>query len=85
MGLRRLYPECAFQSCILSVQPADLHFIHSGGMIAPLLGGTLLTINRSTPVYTSVVVFAVAGICVLLLKEDAGDGGRDCRERVVVH
>lgn len=53
-------------------------------MIAPLLGGSLLTINRSIPVYTSVVVFCIAGVCVLLLKEDAGDGGRG-RERVVLH
>ncbi|KAF8349514.1 MFS general substrate transporter [Amanita rubescens] len=41
-----------------------------GGMIAPLLGGMLLVIDRSIPVYTSVVTFAIAGCCVLLLKED---------------
>jgi len=56
-----------------------------GGMIAPLLGGTLLMIDRSSPVYTSVVIFAIAGICVLMLKEDAGDGGREPGERVVIH
>lgn len=39
-------------------------------MIAPLLGGMLLVIDRSIPVYTSVVTFAIAGCCVLLLKED---------------
>lgn len=41
--------------------------------------------DRSTPVYTSVVVFVIAGICVLLLKENAGDGCREPGERAVVH
>lgn len=55
-------------------------------MIAPMLGGMLLMIDRTVPVYTSVVIFAIAGICVLMLKEDEGDGGRtSTRERVVVH
>ncbi|KAJ3787641.1 MFS general substrate transporter [Lentinula aff. detonsa] len=47
-----------------------------GGMIAPALGGVFLIIDRSVPVYTSVGVFCFAGICVLLLQENAGDGGR---------
>ena len=54
-------------------------------MIAPMLGGILLMIDRSVPVYTSVVIFAFAGICVLLLKEDEGDGGKAKGERVIVH
>jgi hypothetical protein len=55
-------------------------------MIAPMLGGMLLMIDRSVPVYTSVVIFAIAGVCVLMLKEGAGDsGGRSKGERVVVH
>jgi len=41
-----------------------------GGMIAPMLGGVLLMIDRSVPVYTSAVVFAVAGTFVLLLREN---------------
>jgi len=41
-----------------------------GGMIAPMLGGILLVVNRSIPVYTSVVTFVITGFCVLLLKED---------------
>ncbi|KAL0961499.1 hypothetical protein HGRIS_006441 [Hohenbuehelia grisea] len=45
-----------------------------GGMIAPMLGGILLMINRSIPVYTSVVIFAFAGVCVLLLRE--GERGK---------
>jgi len=49
-------------------------------MIAPMAGGTLLMINPSFPVYTSIVVFALSGFCVLLLKETpsagAGKGGR---------
>jgi len=44
-------------------------------MVAPMLGGVLLMMNRSIPVYTSVVIFAIAGFCVLLLKEQSGSGG----------
>lgn len=59
-------------------------------MIAPLLGGTLLMISRAVPVYTSVVVFALAGFCVLLLKEGAGDsldrtGKGRAKGRAIVH
>ncbi|TFK52346.1 MFS general substrate transporter [Heliocybe sulcata] len=43
-----------------------------GGMIAPMLGGVLLMIDRSVPVYTSVVVFLISTVCVLML--DGGDG-----------
>ncbi|KAG6919261.1 hypothetical protein DXG01_008057 [Tephrocybe rancida] len=57
-----------------------------GGMIAPLLGGALLVIDRSIPVYTSVVVFVFAGFCVLLLRENAGDSGARVKgERALVH
>ncbi|XP_006462877.1 hypothetical protein AGABI2DRAFT_207539 [Agaricus bisporus var. bisporus H97] len=62
-----------------------------GGMIAPLLGGTLLMISRAVPVYTSVGVFTVAGICVLLLREGEGASfdrtgkGRRRATKVVVH
>ena len=52
-------------------------------MIAPILGGVLLMMDRSIPVYTSVVIFAIAGSCVLLLKEEAGESTRP--GRVVVH
>ncbi|KAF9543339.1 MFS general substrate transporter [Agrocybe pediades] len=50
-----------------------------GGMIAPMLGGVLLMMDRSIPVYTSVVIFAIAGFCVLLLKEGEGDSARGAR------
>lgn len=53
-----------------------------GGMIAPILGGVLLMVDRSVPVYTSVVIFAFAGFCVLLLKEDPRD---PTQERVIAH
>ncbi|CAA7262874.1 unnamed protein product [Cyclocybe aegerita] len=56
-----------------------------GGMIAPLLGGVLLMMDRSFPVYTSVVIFAIAGICVLFLKEGEGDRGIKSGGRVIVH
>ncbi|KAM6494435.1 Major facilitator superfamily domain containing protein [Amanita muscaria] len=53
-----------------------------GGMIAPLLGGMLLVINRSIPVYTSVIIFVISGFCVLFITEDRSpQRGR----RVVVH
>jgi hypothetical protein len=55
-------------------------------MIAPMLGGSLLMIDRSIPVYTSVVIFAIAGFCVLLLKEGAGDSARGRKGgRAIVH
>ncbi|KIL00200.1 hypothetical protein PAXRUDRAFT_821900 [Paxillus rubicundulus Ve08.2h10] len=46
-----------------------------GGMIAPLLGGALLVMDRSFPVYTSVIVYLISAACVLLLHETAGQGG----------
>ncbi|KAJ7601244.1 major facilitator superfamily domain-containing protein [Mycena floridula] len=55
-----------------------------GGMVAPLAGGMLLMINRSVPVYTSVVIFAIAGVCVLFLKEEDGDR-RHGRPKAVIH
>ena len=61
--------------------------INRSGMIAPILGGGLLMMNRSIPVYTSVVIFAIAGFCVLLLKENAGEGAhaRGKPDRVAAH
>lgn len=53
-----------------------------GGMIAPLLGGLLLTIDVSFPVYMSIVTFIIAGICVLFLKEAEKEEGE---ERVILH
>ncbi|KAG6835928.1 hypothetical protein H0H93_013263 [Arthromyces matolae] len=55
-----------------------------GGMIAPMLGGTLLMINQSIPVYTSVVVFVFAGFCVLLIRETPTENHLK-GERLVVH
>jgi len=54
-----------------------------GGMIAPILGGRLLMIDISFPVYTSVVTFIVAGICVLLLGERERSDDDDARRDVV--
>ncbi|KAH6871586.1 major facilitator superfamily domain-containing protein [Coprinopsis sp. MPI-PUGE-AT-0042] len=52
-----------------------------GGMIAPILGGILLMMSRTLPVYTSVVVFLFAAVCVVMLKEEprgtSGPGGVD--------
>jgi len=53
-----------------------------GGMIAPILGGQLLMIDVSFPVYASVVTFVIAGICVLFLKEAEKEEGE---QRVVLH
>ncbi|KAL0565988.1 hypothetical protein V5O48_016027 [Marasmius crinis-equi] len=47
-----------------------------GGMIAPILGGMLLVISRSIPVYTSVIVYVLSGLGVLMLKEGAGRGNK---------
>ncbi|KAG6812306.1 hypothetical protein H0H92_003479 [Tricholoma furcatifolium] len=54
-----------------------------GGMIAPMLGGALLMIDRSLPVYTSVAVFIFAGFCVLFIRENDSETRKG--ERVVVH
>ncbi|TFK63042.1 MFS general substrate transporter [Pluteus cervinus] len=56
-----------------------------GGMIAPIVGGMLLMLDRSFPVYVSIVVFTIASICVLLLNEGEGDSGRGKGERAIVH
>ena len=56
---------------------------NSGGMIAPILGGILLVMNRAVPVYTAVIVFAIAGFCVLLLKED--ENSRREKRKVLLH
>jgi len=55
-----------------------------GGMIAPILGGQLLMIDISFPVYTSVVAFIIAGICVLFLKEAEKQEGEE-NQRVTLH
>ena len=41
-------------------------------MIAPILGGMLLVVSRAVPVYTSVIVYVLSGVGVLMLKEGAG-------------
>ena len=56
-----------------------------GGMIAPILGGTLLMVNTSFPVYTSICVFTLSGVAVLLLSEDAGDTKGREGGPVIVH
>ncbi|KAL4081150.1 major facilitator superfamily domain-containing protein [Scleroderma citrinum] len=43
-----------------------------GGIIAPLLGGALLSVNRTLPVYASVVVYVFMIVFVLLLRETRG-------------
>ena len=37
-------------------------------MIAPVLGGVLLMVGRSLPVYFSIVIFTLAGVCTLMLR-----------------
>jgi len=53
-------------------------------MIAPILGGQLLAIDVSFPVYMSVVTFVIAGVCVLFLKEAEKQGGEE-NQGVVLH
>ena len=47
----------------------------SGGMIAPLLGGTLLMVNSSLPVFASIITFLVATVAVMLLRGHEGVRG----------
>jgi hypothetical protein len=49
--------------------------IDRGGMLAPLVGGILLSIDRALPVYAAVVMFFGAGICVLFLSEQPRRAG----------
>jgi hypothetical protein len=46
-------------------------------MIAPIIGGGLLVIDRSFPVYFAVGTFAMAGVFALLLKEDERAGDKE--------
>jgi len=55
-----------------------------GGMIAPILGGRLLAIDVSVPVYASVVTFFIAGFCVVLIKE-RGNADEVDHKRVSLH
>ena len=74
--------DVRFRSHSLFPFPLSDTLLYSGGMIAPILGGILLMIDRSVPVYTSVVIFAFAGFCVLLLQEKPREAGK---ERVIAH
>lgn len=58
-----------------------------GGMIAPMVGGALLMIDPSFPVYASIVVFLLSGICVLLIKEvnSGASEDKDRRPAAIVH
>jgi len=71
----RLCLECEISSFCSKDHLLTLIY-RRGGMIAPLLGGVLLTMSPSIPVYTSTVIFVVAGLCVVLLKEDHERGRR---------
>lgn len=44
-------------------------------MIAPMLGGALLMIDSSFPVFASIATFLLASVCVLLLRENDGARG----------
>ncbi|KAH0826166.1 major facilitator superfamily domain-containing protein [Lanmaoa asiatica] len=85
VGSHRPYLECT--SLPLDPEPilTMIVSLHRGGMIAPLLGGTLLFINRSFPVYASVVVYLVTALCIVLLRETAGQGGGGNGERALMH
>ena len=78
----------AFADVSTSYLSGDVHLANSriqptrGGMIAPILGGTLLTVDHSFPVYASIVIFILAGLCVIFLEEHEGDRSG---ERVLAH
>ncbi len=82
----RLCLECEiFFSLSMLLERSSKHpDLCRGGMIAPLLGGVLLTMSPSIPVYTSAVIFVVAGLCVVLLEEDH-EHGRRKSGRAIVH
>jgi hypothetical protein len=45
---------------------------YRSGMIAPIIGGALFSVDISFPVYVSIFVMLLSTTCVLLLREDAG-------------
>ncbi len=52
------------------------------------MGGALLMIDPSFPVYASIAVFVLSGICVMLIKEvntGASEEGKDRRAAATVH
>ena len=53
-------------------------------MIAPIVGGALLMIDPSFPVYASIAVFLLSGICVLLIKE-VNNEDKDRRPAAIIH
>ena len=55
-------------------------------MIAPIVGGALLMIDPSFPVYASIAVFVLSSICVLLIEEvDNSVSDEDKDRRAAVH
>jgi len=50
-----------------------------GGMIAPLLGGQLMGIDRKLPVYVATIIFVVAGIAVLALPSERAPSSGNSR------
>jgi hypothetical protein len=65
--------ECEpISPCARLVWSINSAFSSSGGMIAPLLGGSLLMINNSYPVYASIVIFLLAAVAVLFLRGHEG-------------
>jgi hypothetical protein len=57
-------------------------------MIAPIVGGALLMVDPSFPVYASVAVFVLSGICVLSIEEvssGASEEDKDRRPVAIVH
>ena len=57
----------------------------TGGMIAPIVGGALLMIDPSFPVYASIAVFVLSSICVLLIEKVDNSTSDDKDRRVAVH
>ncbi|KAI0249030.1 major facilitator superfamily domain-containing protein [Lactifluus subvellereus] len=64
---------------------AALALSRISGMAAPMVGGMLLMINPAFPVIASAVVFALAGFCALLLKENKGGGAKKSGRAAMVH
>lgn len=52
-----------------------------------MVGGALLMIDPSFPVYASIVGFLLSGICVLLIKEanSSASDDKDRRPAAIVH
>ena len=73
MAMHQLLIECTCIRDLSHVILAD-HQVYRSGMIGPLLGGTLLGIDVSFPVYASAIAFLAGAACAIALPFESAAG-----------